>query len=636
MVVQGSLYTQMADRTDRAIQIALRLLAKAGIVWSEHPSQEQVDREYGELVARVRDRSVRELGARPLLTDPAIASLLGVLQALFGPAHNADQKLLCLLLCRMGNLGLEHGYSDESPFAFAYLGMIVAGHFDDVPMGYKLAKLALDLIEPRGFRRYRGRVYHTFGTHVVPFAEPIANAQVWLRRAIEASREAGDVTYLAFSSATNLTMMLANGEPLDRVIADGEAAEQLARSLKFDLVFDCVGSSLRMARALRDRASLDDPRTDARYRPEAQVDRAQEITFGFYWSQTLAAHILYRDLPRAIAALHEADRSIALNHGFFELAEYHTAAALTRVAWLAVEPDHPKLRQEIADHRARLVKWAEHCTSTFTDRVALVDAELARVDRDDLVAMQAYERAICAAREHGLGNREAIAFELAARFYADRGFATTATAYIEKAHAGYRQWGATGKLRQLEELYPSLREVTPAPFDGLDLATVVKTSEAVSVEIGVDRLIDSLMTIAIQHAGAQRGLLVLLHDGVPWIEAEASTTQDRVEVRVQHVEVRDQLPPSILERALRDRETVLIDDAQAHGFPGVRSVLCLPLLKERDVIGGLYLENNLTSHAFRRDHLEVLKLLAAHAAISLENAWLEQKEALLKEIHHRV
>ncbi|MFT3694348.1 MAG: AAA family ATPase [Kofleriaceae bacterium] len=618
MFVQGKLYTQMADRSNRAIQIGLALLATAGIEWTEAPSKELVDREYAELVARIGDRTVEQLcDVRPLV-DEHVRCMLEVLHAMFGPAHAlADQKLLCLLLCRMGNLGLEHGFSDASPFAFAYLGMIVAGHFDDVPTGYKLAKLALDLVE-RGFQRYRGRVWHTFGTHVVPFAEPIANAQVWLRRAIEASREGGDITYLAFSSLTICTAMLGQGDPLDGVQTDARATYDLARSLKFELVADCTAGMLRLATAAKDHASLDDDRPDARYEQDAPPsDRGSDITFGFYWTRALQARILYRDLPEALVALKKAEAAVALNNGFFELAEFHTAAALTVVA-TGGDP---------AVHRARLAKWAEHCPANFDDRVALVDAEIAWMAGDDLVAMRAYERAIAAARTHDLVAREAVACELAARFYTERSFATPALAYAEQAHAAYRRWGATGKLRQLEQLYPDLARTALASFDGLDLATVAKTSEAVSAAVGVDRLIDSLMTIALQHAGAQRGLLVLNHDGVPTIEAEAITHQDGVRVRVQRVGLTGhELPMSVLQRALGDREVVLIDDARAI-LAGTRSVLCLPLVRESHVIGALYLENNLTSHAFRRDHLDVLKLLVAHAAVSLENAWLEQKQA---------
>lgn len=638
MFVQGKLYTQMAGRSERAIQIALALLERAGIVWPEHPGKELVDREYAELVARIGNRTVEELCDRPPLADETVRCLLEVLHGMFGASHAADQNLLCLLLCRMGNLGLEHGFSDASPFAFAYLGMIVAGHFGDVPTGYKLAKLALDLVD-RGFQRYRGRVYHTFGTHVVPFAEPIANAEAWLRRAQDAERDAGDVTYLAFSSLTIGTGLLARGMPLARTMVEIEAARDIAQGLKFDLVSDCVAGMLRLGRALRDRETLADRSLDARFEADAAPEaRGQPITFGFYWTRAMQAHFIYHQLPEAIAALAKAEPGVALNHGFFELAEFHSSAALVRIA-----AGHD--REAILRDRDRLAAWAEHCPENFADRVALVTAELARRDGDDLLAMRQYEQAIRTARAHGLVAREALALELAARFYADRDYATTAEAYLARALDAYRRWGADGKVRQLEELHPMLRrEDKPASLDRLDLATVVKTSEAVSVEIGVDRLIDSLMTIALQHAGAQRGLLVLFHDGAPSVEAEASTHPDGVRVCVQRTPVRgDELPISVLNRALHDRETVLLDDARSSDglssdryLATARSVLCLPLLKERDVIGGLYLENNLTSHAFRRDHLDVLKLLAAHAAISLENAWLEQKQALLKEIHHRV
>ncbi|MBV8278939.1 MAG: hypothetical protein JO170_27270, partial [Verrucomicrobia bacterium] len=131
--------------------------------------------------------------------------------------------------------------------------------------------------------------------------------------------------------------------------------------------------------------------------------------------------------------------------------------------------------------------------------------------------------------------------ELAARFYAARGFDTIADAYLRKARYCYLRWGAAGKVRQLEQRHPRLREEEPisgltstvgTPVEELDLATVVKVSHAVSEEIVLEQLIETLMVIAIEHAGAQRGLLILPFGDEYRIVAEATTGVDQVKVQM--------------------------------------------------------------------------------------------------------
>src|SRR5262249_23455430 len=245
------------------------------------------------------------------------------------------------------------------------------------------------------------------------------------------------------------------------------------------------------------------------------------------------------------------------------------------------------------------------------------------------------------ARANGFVHHEALAHELAGRFALQRGLETAGAAHLRHARACYALWGAEGKVRQLAELYPHLRQ-EPAPrgptttigvaLEQLDLATVVKMSQAVSGELVLEQLIDVLMMTALEHAGAERGLLILPHGDALRIEAEATTTRERVVVRLRQAGVTPwELPETVLHYVLRTQQSVVLDDAEAeHQFAAdayirqtqARSLLCLPLVRQAKLIGVLYLENRLTPHVFTPARIAVLQLLAAQAAISLENARL--------------
>jgi GAF domain-containing protein len=265
-----------------------------------------------------------------------------------------------------------------------------------------------------------------------------------------------------------------------------------------------------------------------------------------------------------------------------------------------------------------------------------------------LDAQDLYEKAVRSAHTQGFVHNEALANERAGCLYAARGFEKIAAVYLRDARNCYRRWGADGKVRQLELLYPqigaegSIADATATiqtPVEQLDLATVIKVSEAVSGEIVFERLIDALMRAAIEHAGAERGLLILPRPDDYQIEAEATTSTGGVSVVLRQAGITAaDLPSSILHYVLRTKESVLLHDASAHNpFAAdeyirghcVRSVLCLPLLKQTRLVGLLYLENSLTPHAFTPGRMAILKLLASEAATSLENTRLlsEQKQA---------
>jgi PAS domain S-box-containing protein len=284
----------------------------------------------------------------------------------------------------------------------------------------------------------------------------------------------------------------------------------------------------------------------------------------------------------------------------------------------------------------------------------LVSAEWVRLEGRDVEAMQLYERAIRSAAERGFLQDRALAGELAARFYRLRGLVRVADTYLDEARDCYARWGAKAKVAQLDQGRPRVRHQAPlvlkptieAPVEQFDLATVIKMSLAVAGEIVLEKLIETLMVIAVEHAGADRGLLLLPRGGRYRIEAGATSGRDGVRVSLVETTVTSsELPLLILEQVIRTQSQVILDDARGQSMfaedeymsrKRVRSLLCLPLLKQAELIGVLYLENSLASHVFTPARIAVLEVLASQAAISLENARLyndlREREARIRRL----
>ncbi len=377
----------------------------------------------------------------------------------------------------------------------------------------------------------------------------------------------------------------------------------------------------------------------------------------YYWTRKVQARVLAWDYASASEAAFKGQRLYWTSAGMFETADFRFYAALAHAgAWnVALPQDQSKHFEALVAHYKQLEVWAEHSPQTFENRAALVAAEIARIEGRILEAQDLYEKAIRSAHVHGFVHNEALAHEIAGLFYAARGFEKIATAYLRDARYCYLRWGADGKVRQLDQLYPQIKDersisdataTIHAPVEQLDLATVIKVSEAVSGEIVLERLIDTIMRTAVEHAGAERALLILARGDDYRIEAEANTSSDDVTVVLRRASVTaGDLPISVLHYVLRTKEVVLLHDASTQNSFAedeyirghhARSVLCIPLLKQTRLLGLLYLENSLTPHAFTPARMAVLKLIASAAAISMENTRLysdlQEREARVRRL----
>jgi len=523
------LYTAL-DQSSRAIAVGLDYLRHLGIEWSPHPTNEEARRKYERIWSQLGERTIESLIDLPLMSDPASLATLDVLTKIGAPAVYTDANLLALVASRAVNLSLERGNCDASCSAYVWLSMVAGPRFGDYRAAvYRFGQLGYDLVGGRGLTRFQARTYMEYGYGVVPWTRHVRAGRDPVRRAFEAANKIGDLTYAAYCGDQLNTNLLAAGDPLAETEREAEQGLAFARKMRFGLVIDAITTQLGLIRALRGLTptfgSFDDKQFD-----EARIERRfsenPDLAFVecWYWIRKLQARFFAGDYASAIEASSGAQRLLWSSVSQFETAEFHFYDALSRVASCDSAAAGERLQHfdVIAAHHKQLEVWAANCPDNFENRAALVSAEIARLEGRDREAMDLYEQAIRSARANGFVHNEALANELAARFYAARGFEKIARAYLQDARYGYLRWGADGKVRQLDEIYPYLREQEPtpaptstigAPVEQLDLATVIKVSQAVSGEIVLEMLIDTLMRTAIEQAGAERGLLILFAQG---------------------------------------------------------------------------------------------------------------------------
>jgi PAS domain S-box-containing protein len=646
----------------RAIAVGLDYLRHLGIDWSPHPTNEEARREYERVWSQLGSRAIEALIELPLMSDPDSLATMDVLIKLAPPTFYTDTNLLALVACRAVNLSLEGGNCDASCSAYVWLSMVAGERFGDYRTAvYRFGQLGYDLVEGRGLTRFQARTYMDFGYGVVPWTRHVRAGRDLLRRAFEAANMIGDLTYAAYCGDQLITCFLAAGDPLANAEREAEHGLAFAQKARFGSVADTIATQRGLIRTLRgltptfgsfDDERFDEPRIERRF----SENPGMAFVEFWYWIRKLQARFFAGDYASAIEASSRAQRLLWTSVSYFETAEYHFYGALSRTASCdtAAAGERQQHLDAVAAHHKQLQLWAANCPENFENRAALVGAEIARIEGRDRDAMGLYEQAIRSARANGFIHNEALANELASRFYVARGFERIARVYLQDARYGYLRWGADGKVRQLDRLHPHLvaaegqrpTATIGSPVQQLDVAAVVKASQAVSSEIVLSKLIERLMTIALENAGADRGLLILPAEDDHLIQAEANAAGDQIEVVLaQKLITGTTCPESLVRYVIRTQENVILDDASRPNLfseddylrsQPAKSILCLPLIKQGRLTGLLYLENTLTSHAFAPDRIAILELLAAQAAISLENTRLysdlQEREAKVRRL----
>ena len=650
-------YTTL-DQSGRAVAVCLDYLRQVGIEWSPHPKEEDVRREYERIWSLLGSLTIEDLIDLPLMGDPASLATVDVLSKLVPPASHTDANLACLTSCKAASLSLERGNCDASCVAYVMLARVAGPLFGDYQAGFRFAQVGYELVERRGLKRFEASTYLNFAIFVVRWTKHVRASRDLMRSAFEAANRIGDLTYGAYTCENLTSDLLFAGEPLPGVQGEAEQGLAFAEKARFGLVIDFIATQLALIRMLRGLTPTFGCLDHGQFN-ELHIEHLLSgnpvlpIAACWYWIRKLQARYIAGDYAMAMDAASKAQRLLWTTSAHFEEAEYHFYGALARAASCNSAPDGERQQHidAVSAHYRQHQVWSKNCPENFENRAALVGAELARIDGRELDAERLYEQAIHSARDNGFVHNEAIAYERASYFYRARGFNQIADLYLRNARYGYLRWGADGKVRQLEVMYPHLRAEEPAPgptstiatpVEHLDLATVIKVSQTVSSEIVLEKLTDTLMRTAIEQAGAERGLLIVEQR----IAAEAVTSGDSVLVQLCDEPVTTvALPESVLHYVVRTNESVILDDAAAPSAfvadPYIRqrqarSILCLPLINQGRLNGVLYLENNLTPRVFLPARITVLKLLASQAAISLENSRLyrdlAEREAKIRRL----
>jgi len=598
----------------------------------------------GSVAAALSGRDIGSIVDEPMATDPVARMTINVLAESLSAAYGGQPRYFPLLALRGVEASLRNGNIAASSGPYSCYAIMLVG-MGDVSTACAVSELSVHLAERCRDERERGTALLRHGYFVNHWRRHIVSSVAHLEDAFKACLDAGDLLTAGYAALARTFLELETGATLDQAFATFQRFSNFAKQSHNDALNESIGIARQFIACMKGQTSAPASFDDAGFSESASLER---------WPKPAWNHGYFRVLKQAAAfhfghyaeALEQGSHALEMQSAFAAMpaeASCHfyralTLAALYETASAAQQEDFSR---EIGEEARRFERWSRSCPENFTARFRLISAEKARIEKRHLAAIQDYEEAIRSAHAYGFAGTEALACELAARFYLQRGLVTNADAHLRQAQLCYLQWGARGKTAQLDQVQPSLAEEKAdsslltsidTPLDRLDMGSVIGASHAISREIVPSALTQKLMELVVKHAGADHGLLIMMRNEEPRIEAEALVRGDHVDVGLgQHGLTLWDGPISVVRHVLHARESVLVDDARrANPFAAdeylvrreIRSVLCLPLMKQASCIGVLYLENSLAPGTFTSQRVAVLEVLAAQAVISLENARL--------------
>ncbi|OJT17915.1 serine/threonine protein kinase [Archangium sp. Cb G35] len=665
-----AILSSLNDRHAESLELGLEGLRLLGIDLPSAPDEATVAAELRRVETALEGRHIEALLDLPPMSEPTAQLAAELLSATVTASYFISQQLLVLLTLRQVRLSLEHGNSRFSPYGYAAYGFVVSTLRDDPATGRRFSLLAFELATRLKDPMQQARALYIHVAYLEQWTRSARAGIPQLAKAYKGLLESGDWLHAGHCSTFLSWQRLALGESLPDVLAENQRfLEQFAAQKDV--------TNLQMHRAFR-RALLqltgapEEESSRESHPPHFGADAMAHIT-----QVRLEQRYLFRQFEEALALAREGsvympftlDAFLRTTHAF-----YYALSAAAVYPRASVE-QRQELLAAMEQQRAWLEKCAQRAPENFSPYHVLFLAELARVKGQHVEAHTRYEEAIAAARSSGFTSVEAIACEQACRFQAERNRLPLASAYLVEALNAYERWGAAGKVHLLatEQSHllraygaslrawdhklqqaglPALPPTadltsTDSLAEVLDISSVMKASQAISSELHFPQLAANLIDILMESTGAQRGVLVLQREEDFFVEASGEMGHGSAPLLpVERMAHSDALCHTIAELVLSTGTHLLLDDASSQepfraepyvSRHHVRSVLCVPILHRKQLLGLVYLENNLTPGAFNSNRLKAVGMLLAQAAISLENAGLYRKlEKSHRTLEHRV
>ncbi|MEG4106431.1 AAA family ATPase [Microcoleus sp. S13_C5] len=658
------------NQLSEAIQVARAILQELDVELPEHPTQDMV----APALDAIRDRLMSvDVMTSPRMSDPQKLAAMNILSSMASAAYMGSPALYPLIVLKQIELSLQFGNAIQTPYAYSTYGLIVCAFGGEIVAGNRAADLAIALMEMLKASSFKAKIINLVYPFVRIWQEPIHTVLMPLLEGYQAGLETGDLEFAAYCVHNRCELAYAAGNELLQLGQEKEIYAEAIAQLKQTTALNF--HQIHQQAVLNWTGEAENPQklVGAAYDETTRLPQHQSAgdtySIGSVYAHKLVLAYHFGQPQEALEMAQIAEKTIGAIIGTVFYGVFYFYHALTLLANTKTLP----ITEAVTKDLEQLTNWATHAPMNFAHKCDLIQAEQQRVLGHKADAIDLYDRAIFLAKENQFLNEEALANELAAKFYLNWGKEKVAAGYMQEAYYCYARWGAKAKTDDLEKRYPDLLrpilQQAAQPLSiletlstlsnptysihssthhstsstsinhALDFSTLLQISQVISSTIDLDELLQIVTQTMLQNSGADRCALMLCQDRqwqvraiATWehisLQTEPLENNPTVPVKLIHY-VKNTLAAVVIDRLKTDLP--VIDDYLQHHQPA--SLLGLPILNQGNLVGILYLENRITSGVFSRDRLLVLNFLSSQAAIALENARLyHQVQQTLNEL----
>ncbi|WP_293123637.1 ATP-binding sensor histidine kinase [Microcoleus sp. bin38.metabat.b11b12b14.051] len=656
-----------------AISIGLLILKELGFEFPDSPKLEDIQQAMEEINRSIGDRPIEELFDLPAMANPEMLAAMQVAASISPACYIAGSPLFGLVIALQVNLSIQYGNSRISAYSYSCYGVFLNNFLQDVAGADRFCQLAYRLAMFADAKNIRPPTFLVIGLSLYHRKSHLRGTLPIVHAGYQAGLETGNLEFVGYNGHGFCANAYWCGVPLPELEFQIRAYRQQLIDINQQTAANYCSIYLATTLCLLGNAdqaeiSFADSRYEEKLVSQAIASNDFYRLFSFYAYRAMVKFLL-GNIAGAAEDIATTRDYIAGGLGYtYEAGLYFYDSLIAFAATLDSEGDLEMQQQRVEENQMQLQHWAEHAPMNYLHKWQLVEAQKYRFLGNKAEAIDLYDRAIAGAKQNEYIQEEALANELAAKFYLDWGKEKVAQSYMQEAYYCYARWGAKAKIDDLEKRYPQLlapilqakhnrsaisersrqtintssvlhqtfqttKSSSSSISEAIDFHTIFKASQALSSEIELEKLLASLMSVLLENAGATKSVLLLIKDENMAIEAVASLDEDVISMSVP-LSDRKEIPAAVVNYVKRTLETVILDNAAAQNDfmaepylmeQKPKSVLCAPILHQGKLIGLLYLENNLTIGAFTQDRTQVIQLLCAQAAISLENARLYQQ-----------
>ncbi|UBF23577.1 AAA family ATPase [Kovacikia minuta CCNUW1] len=650
-----------------AIALGKKVLSQLGIQLPDQPTEADIQQEFQHTAALFAGKSMEELLNLPPMTASAPLAAIRIAANTAPAVYFAAPSLYPLLILSQVNVSIQHGNASVSAFFYASYGLLLNGILQDMEAADRASKLALGVLEKLNAREFEAKTRFILGALVVHGTAHLQTSLNFLRESYQIGLETGDIEFAGHATFNSCHYAYFSSQELETLERDTQTYSQMLVKFKQVMQLNYCQMFRQVALNLLGRTNNPQLLVSAIY-DEAQalpqlLAANDHMGLHFFYLHKLILGYLFGDTVQSLSEMAiQVRQYLKAGTGLITVPIFYFYESLaTLTENLSAASECSGRLNQVAENQTMLQKWAYHAPMNYLHKWHLVEAEKHRVLGNKVEAIDQYDLAIAGAKTNGYIQEAALANELAARFYLNWGKERIAQDYMMEAYYAYSRWGAKAKVHHLEQCYPQLlapilqqrqQSLTPTETiltipvhtsksstsssvtETLDLAAVLKASQTLSCEIELHKLVFALLEVVLESAGAQKCALMLLQAEQLMLVATNSANFCPIKLCAIPIEDSHDIPISLVNAVKRNLQPVIITDATHHpqlaSDPYIqqnqsKSVLCTPILHQGKLLGLLYLENNLTIGAFTSDRVELLNLLCAQAAISLENARLYQQ-----------